>query len=209
MISVAVSQRVFQSEPDNVRYDSLDQRWVGLLAATGLLALPIPNGLTEVGDFFRATAVSGIILTGGNDLAFLGTPSVAVERDVTESAALRHAIKRKLPVLGVCRGAQLIVHFFGGHLIRLNNHAGTMHTIETRRSRFLRPPSRVCSYHDYGIDDHRLPESLEPVAFSNDGSIEAFEHRSLPIVGIMWHPEREGYGQKGESGLLRRLFLQS
>ena len=56
---------------------------------------------------------------------------------------------------------------------------------------------RLHCYHDSGFTAADLPETLEPLAQTGDGCIEAFRHRHLPVLGILWHPEREaGYRQE-------------
>ena len=51
--------------------------------------------------------------------------------------------------------------------------------------------AKVNSYHNYGISSGSLAEKLNPCAFDDNGLIEAAVHQSLPIMGCMWHPERE------------------
>ena len=88
--------------------DALDQNWHKLMSTVlpNVNWLPIPNNVAYAVDYFQTWELDGLILSGGNDL---GESSV---RDQTERSLLQHAIRRNIPVLGVCRGMQLVCDFF-------------------------------------------------------------------------------------------------
>lgn len=176
---VAVSQRVAVDQVTGERRDCLDQRWSPFLAACGLLCLPIPNhGPTALTLLSLADPV-GILLTGGNDLAAYGGD--APERDETEAALVHWASANRRPVMGVCRGAQHLIHLRGGRLQRVDGHVRTAHE--------LAPGGRsVMSYHNFAPAEP-LP-GLQVLARSRDGQVEAFGDGG-GVMGIMWHPERE------------------
>lgn len=104
------------------------------------------------------------------------------------------------PILGVCRGMQMINIFFGGTLTRdlpaelgLAHPSGVMHAVETPDGSWLRAffprEFSVNSYHHQAAD--KLGEGLKAAAFSENGRVvEAIEHESLPIRAVQWHPER-------------------
>lgn len=157
---------------------------------------------------------AGLLLPGGGDLEpwRYGQPNTASrelepERDAAELLLLERFTAAGKPVLGICRGLQTINVFFGGTLIQdLPGHsavdgADRRHGVRTADS-FLR---RICgeeavvnSAHHQAVD--RLGQGLEAVQWAPDGVVEAAEHRTLPVWGVQWHPER----LPGELG--RRLF---
>lgn len=201
---VAVSQQVTVGAYGD-RLDALDQSWTTLLEEADLTPLPIPNRCRNVVSLLDRSSVSGLILTGGNDLGIVGGD--ATERDETELCALRHAVAHGLPVLGVCRGAQLVVHAFGGRVVAVEGHAGTCHALEARPTRFGQIPGAVRSYHNFGFVQGDMPEALSISATAPDGGVESVEHRTLPLLAVMWHPERDQAIRTVSIAMLRRLFV--
>jgi putative glutamine amidotransferase len=117
---VAITQRVAVVPEYGERRDCLDQAWARFFAACGLLPLPLPNVVDVALAAFGRSQVAGLVLTGGNDLATLGGD--APERDATENALLDAAESRRLPVIGVCRGMQIIQQ---RHAVPLRRIRGT------------------------------------------------------------------------------------
>lgn len=179
---VAVSQRVDVHPSRGERRDALDQSWVRLLRACGLTALPMPNHAETARAMFEGMHVTGLLLTGGNDLARYGGD--APERDETEHLLLQLARARRLPVLGVCRGMQVIQDAFGVPQAAVTGHVAVRHRVDgTMRD------AEVNSFHAYGATE--TVAELEVLARAPDGVVEALRHRDEPILGQMWHPERE------------------
>ena len=93
--AVGVTQRVSVDPAYGERRDCLDQAWTRFLAACGLLPVLLPNVSQAALALCDAVSVSGLVLTGGNDLSTLGGD--APERDITENALLDLAERRGLP----------------------------------------------------------------------------------------------------------------
>ncbi len=147
MTLIAVSQRVAVEPRYGERRDCLDQMWTRFLAACGLVPLPVPNVPEMVVPLFAAVPITGILLiTGGNDLAACGGD--VPERDATEEELLRIAEERGLPLLGVCRGMQIIQHRFGTPLRNVTGHVAQRHSVV-----FEGAPVEVNSYHNFGADE--------------------------------------------------------
>lgn len=137
--------------------------------------------------------LDAIVLSGGNSLAVLDSNAsdAAEERDAFEAALLDEALARDIPVLGVCRGMQMINHYFGGALTACSGHVATRHSLNVIPEYQSLIATPVNSYHGYGILPHQLAPSLTPIAQDNEGLVEAFVHSEKRVMGIMWHPERE------------------
>ncbi|MBL8700446.1 MAG: gamma-glutamyl-gamma-aminobutyrate hydrolase family protein [Alphaproteobacteria bacterium] len=178
---IAITQRVDVLADRGERRDALDQRWTSFLAACGGLVIPVPNRAPDAAAWAEALGIQSVLLSGGEDLADLGGPSP--ERDATEIALLAWAERRRVPVLAVCRGLQLLAYRAGARLRRLEGHIAVHHNIVAATG-----PDHVNSFHSWGFDE--VPRAFRSLATAEDGSIEAMRHESLPITGIMWHPER-------------------
>jgi gamma-glutamyl-gamma-aminobutyrate hydrolase PuuD len=181
MSLIAISQRVAVDTQFGERRNCLDQLWTKFMMACGLTPIPVPNEAEAARSLCGALPLSGILLTGGNDLSAYGGD--APERDTTENALIDIAQGRNLPVLGVCRGMQMIQHRLGIRLGRVTGHVARRQVISIDGK-----PAEVNSYHNFGATETRPP--LEAWAYADDGVIKAVRHANGRIMGIMWHPER-------------------
>lgn len=208
MKRIGVTQRVESLPGRDERRDCLDQRWAALLAGLYIDAVPVPNSLDDVEDWARRQRLQGLLLTGGNDLGGLPqATNAAPERDATEARLLGWAADAGLPVLGVCRGLQLINHHFGGRQSRVEGHVAVHHDLTTEPSEPLFGPyTRVNSFHDWAVRPDELAEGLTALAHAPDGTVEAFRHERLGWLAIMWHPEREDPFLPVDLDLVRTVF---
>jgi putative glutamine amidotransferase len=197
VIPVAVTQRVSIVPSYGERRDCLDQAWTKFLTACGLLPVLLPNVADAALALCESIAIAGLVLTGGNDLACLGGD--APERDALEDTLLDLAERRELPVLGVCRGMQVIQRRFDIPLHRVEGHV-TQH----QAIRIHGEPGEVNSYHHFAAFGTCAP--LEIWAVADDGAVEAVRHSARPVTGIMWHPERCVPFAQADIALFRRVF---
>lgn len=156
----------------------------------------------------------GLILCGGNDIdpsryheQIDGAVNIDRDRDEVEFALLKAYIDAGKPVMGICRGFQLINIFFGGSLYQdlPETHLHTnktdfyiTHSVTAVGNSIVGKAYgasfSVNSSHHQAVK--ALGEGLRATAFWEDKYIEAYEHKSLPIFGVQWHPERMCFGQK-------------
>ena len=180
MKKLLITQRYDYYEKIDELRESLDQRLTSLITNAGFLPLPISNELLEYNflDYYlRIQSPDGIILSGGNNL---GTYP---RRDDTELFLLNYAKTNNLPVLGICRGMQLMATWAGCNLKPIKSHVRTRHNLRGEYQ------TDVNSFHSYSLS--KCPTNFKVTATSEDGAIEAIKHESLPWEGWMWHPERE------------------
>ncbi|OIK10737.1 peptidase C26 [Bacillus sp. MUM 116] len=162
--------------------------------------------------------VDGLLLTGGSDLSphFFGQPfkkglgRIVLIRDQFEMKLIDKAIRKQLPILGICRGLQLLNVYFGGTLIQDMdlycqtdiNHSGSGYTSpKSSIAHKVSFPKDSIFYRCFGKDQlevnsihHQvvdvLGDGLEIAAISEDGMIEGIVHKDYPfIAAVQWHPE--------------------
>jgi putative glutamine amidotransferase len=154
----------------------------------------IPNlGAQDAVRFCESWNINRLILTGGPDI---GEDRL---RDETEAELLNWAERSKHPVLGICRGMQLMAARAGMPCRQVEGHVATRHDVSGEISR------EVNSYHSQVISD--CPDGFVVIARAGDGSIEAVRHVSLPWCGWMWHPEREDSPAREDAQALKKVFL--
>src|SRR5690606_23671811 len=147
------------------------------------------------------------VLTGGNDLAVLpGADRPAPERDRTERAILDHAAQAGTPVLGVCRGMQMMNDYLGGRLTPVDGHVAVRHPLRMAADSPFVLPDEVNSFHNWAVPEDGLGRDLSVLVWAGDGVVEAVWHARLPWLGIMWHPERETPFRTEDLSLFRLMF---
>lgn len=187
--------------------DALDVRWTHFLRKAGLLPVPVPSAV-DVEAFLKVIGnVAGLLLTGGNDLGAITEDPLSLRRDALEESLYVNMEARHLPICGVCRGLQFLAHRNGFHIGGVSGHAGTRHHLRVESSsRWLKghADSEVNSYHNFGPIAGESP--LRVAAVAPDGNIEAVEHPDQPMLGVMWHPEREDPFREADIALFREFF---
>jgi putative glutamine amidotransferase len=207
----------------------MNQTYVRTLENLGALPVLIPLQMSEPtlrGIFER---LDGLLLPGGEDIdprnygeerhSQLG--STDQERDRTEMLLTRWALEEGMPVLGVCRGVQVMNVVCGGTLFQdltaqkpeLNKHDFFPPTFErfrishqvaidpgSRLAQSLGSIHEVNSMHHQGIAE--LGAGLRVAAIAEDGLAEALEVTDLPFfVGVQWHPEELAKTDQHSAGL--------
>jgi len=199
--NVCVTMRVTNAQSyDEVR-DSISHDWFNLLASWDMTTIPVPNIGPVAVDYVRRAAPALLILSGGEDI---GASPV---RDETEIALFKFALKNRLPVLGVCRGLQLMNVNLGGELGAVEGHVASVHDVDIDPAwqGFYGERTSVNSFHNIGIPQSTLAPRLQTMATDAEGHIEAVRHNDLPVAAIMWHPERHG-APDGDRRLIEALI---
>ena len=174
----------------------------------------------------------GLLMPGGVDVApsrfgeeMNGTEEVDEELDAHQFQVLDDFVRAGKPVLGICRGHQLINVYFGGSLIQNLENAvhhrwrgdgnDQTHESRTEEGSWVRKL--------YGLDEMvtnsahhqavKVPgKGLVADMFSDDGINEAMHHESLPVYCVQWHPERMCFANRREDTVDGRpvfdFFLQ-
>jgi gamma-glutamyl-gamma-aminobutyrate hydrolase PuuD len=191
-LKIGISSRIINAENYDEKRDAISHDWPRLLEKIDSNTIFIPNTLTNVEGFLNDIGVNGLILSGGDNI---GDDK---ERDDTEIKILNFAIKNKIPLLGVCRGMQVINKFFNGSIEKNNDssHVGNSHVINLINNDIISTLKKnsleVNSFHNNIVTNLNLGKNIRSFAITdNDKTVEGFFHTNLPIVGVMWHPERD------------------
>ncbi|MEU3489387.1 gamma-glutamyl-gamma-aminobutyrate hydrolase family protein [Streptomyces massasporeus] len=176
-----------------------------LIQRAGGLAAMLPPDDTR----YAAEAVArldGLVIAGGPDVEPVRygaereprTGPPAPERDAWELALIEAALAARVPLLGICRGMQLLNVALGGTLVQhIDGHAEAVgvfggHAVKpvpgSLYAGVIPEETFVPTYHHQAVD--RLGEGLVPSAYAADGTVEAVELPSADwVLGVQWHPE--------------------
>nr|WP_245553015.1 gamma-glutamyl-gamma-aminobutyrate hydrolase family protein [Brevibacillus massiliensis] len=214
VIGIVTSKMFF---PGNTldRYMYVSSGYVEGIARSG--GIPVLLPLMERPDApvrDMAAAVDGIILSGGEDPAphlygeqpLPGLGEVDYERDLAELALIKEAVALKKPLLGICRGMQILNVALGGTLLQdiptqvsgalQHSQKGSRqygaHTVRLSPGFILDALGQtevlVNTSHHQAVKE--AAPGLRVTGTAPDGVIEAIESDDAMIVGVQWHPER-------------------
>jgi putative glutamine amidotransferase len=196
--------------------DLLPTTYADAIVAAGGLPMLLPpiedNGQLDRLADVALDGLDGLVLSGGADVdpARYDAPRddetgpARADRDGWELALVRSALARDLPLLGVCRGMQVLAVALGGTLtqhlpdvVGNESHRPVVgvhgrHEVAladgSRLAGIVGPVADVATYHHQSVD--QLPETVEASGWTEDGTVEAFEVCDATwAVGVQWHPE--------------------
>ena len=168
--------------------DFLDHYWIDYFGKKKSDYNLIPNNIYLSEKILKK--INLLILTGGNDI--ISNKKESLTRNKIEKNLIKKAIKKKIPILGICRGAQLLNISFGGKIKKVRNHMRTRHNIYIEKNDIIKKKIlNVNSFHNFGIEKNNLSKKFDRIAFDKEKNIEMFISKKNKIIGVMWHPERE------------------
>lgn len=196
-------------------YECLSYNYIKAVELAGGLPILIPTLLNEEIDRYL-DLIDGLILSGGEDInpTLYGAEPISQlgelcpERDLFEIKLFTKALERQMPILGICRGFQVINVALGGTLYQdimvqqgsHFNHLNLINPVDTLQHEVIlatdsklyqimkKDKLMVNSLHHQAI--HKVGENLKVVGLSTDDIIEALEYKGETfVVGVQWHPE--------------------
>jgi putative glutamine amidotransferase len=203
----------------------LNGNYVEMAAASGCVpvaVVPLPAGSDRVERLVGSLDL--LVMTGGGDpdprlysRPRDGCRKPELERPLWELELLGAARSSGTPVLGICLGMQMMAIHSGGALIQdlpagpdgSSIHDGSSrrplaHPVDLVEGTMLRgllgSRETVCSFHHQAVDG--IPAGFSAAAWSDDGVLEAMESTDGRMVGVQWHPERDGTGVR----IVRRML---
>ena len=197
---IGISQRNQPGDSETFERDALDAGWRRWFSErwpqSSFVAIPNFDDPAHAVRYFCDWRLDRLILSGGE------TPGERPLRDAVERALLDHARSKRLSVLGVCRGMQMLQIHSGGALVAHAGHVATPHRVRCGSN-----TATVNSWHSLTITS--VPSDWVALAFADDETVEAMRHRVLPWLGVMWHPERAAGNPGMLSGWMSEILGQS
>jgi gamma-glutamyl-gamma-aminobutyrate hydrolase PuuD len=208
---LGITQRIDEFNDYGEIRDSIDHRLYNFFSQIGYQSMPLSN-MMRAKDILENLKINALVLSGGNDVNFQNKNrnQFSLIRDKFEKELLSICIKKKIPILGICRGMQLINVYFGGSIKKIKNHSNKINKIKfCDKLNFVKKGKNllVPCYHNWGLEKNDVSKSLDILAESVDGKIECIRHKKYKIYGIMWHPERRSKKNSLEQKIIKN-FLQ-
>lgn len=200
----------------NKIYDEVNYNYIKSISIAGGVPFLIPVTANDIDIGSYLDIIDGVMFTGGNDISpvlygeepIKEVVSISEDRDSYEFALYKEAFKRNMPVLGICRGIQLINAASGGTLYQdiyselkdIKGHYQSdtpsdnlYHSVDISKGSklyniFGSEKILVNSFHHQSVK--KVADGFKITAKASDGIIEAIEniHKDF-IVGVQWHPE--------------------
>ena len=168
--------------------DFIDHYWLNYFEKKNINYYLVPNKkkLSQK----KIEEINLLIIPGGNDVSnSLNTSKI---RNIIETNLIKICFKKKIPILGICRGAQLLNKSFGGKIKKVKKHMRTRHNISFVNKEIVKKKLlNVNSFHNDGIKKNDLSKAFKMLASDMDDNVEMFISKDKKMIGTMWHPERE------------------
>ncbi len=163
-------------------YDSFTYNLVHYLNELGAETVVYRNDALSVAEAFGMKP-QGVLLSPG--------PCTPNEAGICLS--LIESAPADLPILGVCLGHQSIGQAFGGEVIRaqalMHGKVSPIHHTDKGVFKGMPNPFTATRYHSLSVKRETMPDVLEITAWTDDGEVMGFQHKTRPIHGVQFHPE--------------------
>lgn len=217
LIGLTPTPEMKKQDHGTFRLHTLNENYSRAVIASGVIAMMLPSNNTDIDSLLDR--LDGVIITGGGDIApseyghapHEKSEGIDAERDAFEMAIAREALRRDMPLLGICRGLQILNVALGGTMVQdipallpesqehaqqslKIHHEEFFHTVTLAEGEHpLRQMAKgdtleVNSFHHQCIGD--VADVLEVMARTDDGVIEAVYHPGVTFgMAVQWHPE--------------------
>tara|TARA_Y100000768_G_scaffold82432_1_gene58728 strand:+ start:219 stop:875 length:657 start_codon:yes stop_codon:yes gene_type:complete len=194
--------------------DYLENSYIDFFSNFNITPILLPNNIKNPIEYFLDLKCNKMILTGGDDikeLSILKHNNNLFKRDDNEKKLAKFALKRKIPIFCICRGFQIMNIVLGGNVSRnINNNNMRKHKVDLNKKYPNVVDNKtitVNSYHNHGITISGIAKPLEVLGTTKDGKyVEIYKHKSKPVFGVQWHPERKNFSKKFDNYIFKRFI---
>jgi putative glutamine amidotransferase len=207
---------------DNVEKAFINQRYLRPFNESNIIPIMLPLENDYLDEIL--SKCDGFLVTGGTDIDPTHynetneeqlSKGIDARLDTIDKIVVTYAYQHKLPLLGICRGHQAINVFLGGSLHQDLKELTKDHQkiVQGQKvmvvdgvffKRLLPTQFEINSYHHQAVK--ALAPDMIASIISNDGVVEAIEHKHLPIISVQWHPEINA--KSDVSTLIFNQFIQ-
>lgn len=192
---ICVTTKISLTEYKNERIE-LEYNWINYLKKMNYQVMTLNE--TNI-SYFKKFKPSCIIISGGGDIFSISKKKINLKRDAFEIKLFKLFYK-KIPIICVCRGAQLIgSKIYKSKLYKVNNHIRTNHDIFNKRRKL-----NVNSFHKYSFKI--LDRTFNRIFYHKDKSVELAISSKNKVMLSMFHPERLNKDQNKINKIIK-LFL--
>jgi len=213
-MKIGISTRLSNNDTYKDTRDALSRDWTTFIndILPESILIPFLNHPKMVYNMINQLSFDACILSNGNDWG------EDILRDETEAILINECIKNNIPLIGICRGLQVLNIFFQG-IVEKNiqkkihiSHVSAEHNIVIVDKKFNHITDEqtfsVNSYHNNGVLLDGISKEFIPFAVANDIVVEGFYHQKLPLLAIQWHPERINNSYEFNKKLISTFFTQ-
>ncbi len=184
---------------------SLNLEWFSYLNKLGFYAI-FANPENSIQDQIKN--INFIIISGGGDISKIKRNKSNILRDKFEKKLINEGIKKKIPIIAICRGFQLINHLLNKNIKdigKVKNHRNKNHFIYFKKNILCKKNKiLVNSFHDLQII--KLNNKLKKIAETKNGNIEIAFSKKKRILGLMFHPERYNKDQVDVDKIIKKFI---
>ena len=183
---------------------SLNLEWFSYLNKLGFCAM-LANPENSIRDQIKN--INFIIISGGGDISKIKKNKLNIFRDKFEKKLINEGIKKKIPIIAICRGFQLINHLLNKNIKdidKVKNHRNKNHYIYFKKNILCKKNKiLVNSFHNLQII--KLNDKLKKIAVTKNSNIEIAFSKKKRILGLMFHPERYNKNQIDVDKIIRKF----
>lgn len=203
-MNIFITPQISKNKNNSIIY-TIEHNWYSYLKKLGYNVIIIPCHKLIKKKILQFKP-RGLIVSGGGDIYLKNKLKINLLRDKNEKKIIKFFEKKKIPILAVCRGFQLICSLNKIKLYKVQNHVKKNHQIQIIKNKYQLNFSKINtnSFHNYGAKI--MNKKFEVLAKHADGSIEIAKFKNKKFFLTMFHPERFNIDQKKINKFILNIF---